>query len=1219
MKNIFFISLFVFTSTLLLAQLPETFDLRDYNGNNYVTSVKSQQGGTCWTHGSWASMEGNLLMTGAWAAAGETGEPALAEYHLDWWNGFNDHYNADIDPPSGSGLEVHQGGDYRVTTAYISRGDGATREVDGSTYNSPPTYHDPSYHLYYPMRVEWYTIGESLENIDMIKTKIMENGVMAVCMCYDGSFINGQYEHYQPMSSNLEPNHSVSVIGWDNNREIAGAPGDGAWLTKNSWGASWGNDGYFWISYYDKQACQNPEMGAISFLDVVPMPYNNVYYHDYHGWRDTLTTVSMAFNKFVAEATETISAVSFFTAENNVDFTAKIYDNYDGTELQDELAVLTGTIEYSGLHTQAIPPVEIETGDDFYLYVEFSDGGHPYDRTSDVPVLLGGGSKTIVTSTSNPEESYYMDGGEWKDFYYYDDPSGFQESGNFCLKVLTVVAQDIDLGAIEISDPTGNNNGNLDPGETADIGITIQNMGLYEVTDINSNFTTSDVYTTINNGTLNFANMAAGETAESSLNISVDSETPIGHIIAGMLQVECQSNGGTYNYEYELNFKVGLTVEDFETGDFSSYEWEFGGDAVWTISNSESYEGTYSAKSGAIGDESESELILAMEVIADDEISFYRKVSSEATYDYLRFYIDGAQMGEWEGEADWEQVSFPVDAGQHTFKWAYEKDYSVNSGDDCAWIDWIELPATEQGSNLPAVFDLRDYNGNNYVTSVKSQQGGTCWTHGSWASMEGNLLMTGAWAAAGETGEPALAEYHLDWWNGFNDHYNADIDPPSGSGLEVHQGGDYRVTTAYISRGDGATREVDGSTYNSPPTYHDPSYHLYYPMRVEWYTIGESLENIDMIKTKIMENGVMAVCMCYDGSFINGQYEHYQPMSSNLEPNHSVSVIGWDNNREIAGAPGDGAWLTKNSWGTGWGNGGYFWISYYDKQACQNPEMGAISFLDVIPMPYESVYYHDYHGWRDTLTTASKAFNKFVAEASATIEAISFFTAENNVDFTAKIYNSFNGTELQNELASISGNIDYSGLHTQNIDPIEIEAGDDFYVYVEFSDGGHPYDRTSDVPVLLGGGSKTIVTSAANPEESYYMDGSEWKDFYYYDDPSGFQNTGNFCIKALGTGGIVGISNAYENNNDFISYPNPFADNTSITFSLAENANVSVRISNIVGQTVWTQTKGLSSGEQTVVWDGTNNDGVVLEKGMYIVELLINNEVQSTGKILKSH
>jgi len=215
MKKFTTVMLYVAFAINVIAQLPQTFDLRNFNGNNYVTSVKSQSGGTCWTHGTMASMEGNLLMTGNWASAGETGEPNLAEYHLDWWNGYNQYYNKDLDPPfnNGQGLEVHMGGDYRVSTAYISRGDGTVRDVDGQSYTNPPIFYDTSFHKYYPLDVEWYTAGANLENIDLIKTKVMEQGAMATCMCYNSSFINSEYEHYQPASSTIDPNHSVTIIG----------------------------------------------------------------------------------------------------------------------------------------------------------------------------------------------------------------------------------------------------------------------------------------------------------------------------------------------------------------------------------------------------------------------------------------------------------------------------------------------------------------------------------------------------------------------------------------------------------------------------------------------------------------------------------------------------------------------------------------------------------------------------------------------------------------------------------------------------------------------------------------------------------------------------------------------------------------------------------------------------------------------------------------------
>ncbi|MDZ4182158.1 MAG: S8 family serine peptidase, partial [Candidatus Cloacimonadaceae bacterium] len=157
--------------------------------------------------------------------------------------------------------------------------------------------------------------------------------------------------------------------------------------------------------------------------------------------------------------------------------------------------------------------------------------------------------------------------------------------------------------------------------------------------------------------------------------------------------IATDNNGNNAEHTISISL-LAPPDEGFESGNFSAYPWVNASASPWTVQSADAYSGTYSARSGAIGHNANTSLSVTVNVTGAGNISFFQKVSSEANYDYLRFYIDDVQQGQWSGSGSWTQQSYPVAAGAHTFRWTYSKDGSVIGGSDCAWIDHILFPPT---------------------------------------------------------------------------------------------------------------------------------------------------------------------------------------------------------------------------------------------------------------------------------------------------------------------------------------------------------------------------------------------------------------------------------------------------------------------------------------------------------------------------------------------
>ena len=264
---------------------------------------------------------------------------------------------------------------------------------------------------------------------------------------------------------------------------------------------------------------------------------------------------------------------------------------------------------------------------------------------------------------------------------------------------ITLNSPVLTIGSFTIDDAMGNNNGRLDPGETANIIIYNGNEGGCDAVNSIATAIASSALITINTATYDLGTISSGGSADAVINITIDVAAQVGDAVSMDYSVE----SSPYEANTSIAMNVGLIVEDFETGGFNSYDWEFSGNVDWDVDEADPYEGVYCAKSGDINDNQTSVLFITVDVTTDDQISFFYKVSSESGWDYLKFYIDAGLQGEWSGEVAWTEASYPVSAGEHTFKWEYFKDGSVSNGGDCAWIDYIVFPPFAAGPTPLAV------------------------------------------------------------------------------------------------------------------------------------------------------------------------------------------------------------------------------------------------------------------------------------------------------------------------------------------------------------------------------------------------------------------------------------------------------------------------------------------------------------------------------------
>lgn len=410
-------SLFIYKS-LFNGTLPARYNLAE---NGFVTDVKNQQdSGNCWAFAALASLETCVLK-----ASNKT-----FNFSVENMKNLIEMYSA-----YGWKMETNEGGYNGMPMGYLASWLGpvnATLDPFDDKGTLSPLL-DSEMHI---QNIYVLPARTSYTDNDAIKEAILKYGGLYASYYHSAGYLNSKTNaYYDPYTGN--GNHAITVVGWDDNyskNNFYTAPaGDGAFIVKNSWGSSWGDNGYFYISYYDRVLfAVNKDNQAFTYILNDTVRYTKNYQYDVAGMTDYLITGKKTVwykNIYNATGNEAIAAVSTFF-NTTVDYEISIYVN-DVLQLTQN-----GRHEGSGYYTIPLKEyVPVAVGDIFKIVVKLAN---PQNGYAAVPI-----SEQLSTTRCYyaPGVSYFSnDGKKWTDLYDYS-ASAYSHTYNSqvaCLKAFTV-------------------------------------------------------------------------------------------------------------------------------------------------------------------------------------------------------------------------------------------------------------------------------------------------------------------------------------------------------------------------------------------------------------------------------------------------------------------------------------------------------------------------------------------------------------------------------------------------------------------------------------------------------------------------------------------------------------------------------------------------------------------------------------------------------------